>query len=267
MATITRYRHGVPSWADVAVTDVAAAADFYGGVFGWDAEDQGEEAGHYTMFSIDGRSVAAAGPKQGDMGPPLWGAYVSVDDLDATLAKVEPAGGAIVMPRMDIFTSGSMAVVTDSTGALVCFWQPGDHIGAELVNVPNTLAWHELTTRDPEASMQFYGHVLGWEFQEMPEGAGAPGYRVIMVGERGVGGVLPMEGDDWGDLPSHWMIYFAVADTDATAAKVAELGGSVSVEPFDMMIGRMAVCNDPEGNAFSVIAFSGEPESPPDGVA
>ena len=35
-----------------------------------------------------------------------------------------------------------------------------------------------------------------------------------MVGERVVGGIMPMEGDEWGDLPSHWMIYFAVADTD-----------------------------------------------------
>ena len=268
MATVKKYRHGVPSWADVAVDDIAKGTEFYTSLFGWDAEDMGEDAGHYTMFSTDGKSVAALGPKQGE-GPRMWNAYVSVDDLDTTISKVESAGGSIVMPRMDVFTSGSMAIITDATGALVSLWQPGDHIGAQLVNVPNTLAWHELTNRDPEAAMKFYGNVLGWEFQEMPpdmDGA-APGYRMVMVGERVVGGLMPMEGEEWGDLPSHWMVYFAVADTDASAQTVKDLGGAVSVEPFDMGVGRMAVVNDPEGNAFSIIAFGGDVDTIDGGIA
>ena len=53
------------------------------------------------------------------------------------------------MPRMDVFTSGSMAVAVDSSGAAVSFWQAGDHIGSERVNEVNTLVWNELTTRDP----------------------------------------------------------------------------------------------------------------------
>ena len=66
-------------------------------------------------------------------------------------------------------------------------------------------------------------------YEEVPEGGGMAGYRTILVGDRTVGGIMPMVGDDWGDLPSHWMIYFAVADTDAAAARVTELGGAVSV--------------------------------------
>jgi predicted enzyme related to lactoylglutathione lyase len=267
MATVTTYRNGVPSWADVAVSDPAAGASFYSALFGWDVEDQGAEAGGYHMFSLDGASVAGLGPKQNEEGMPIWSAYISVDDLDATLTAAEAAGGTVVMPRMDIFTSGSMAVVIDPTGAAISFWQPGDHIGAQVVNEPNTLAWHELTTRDAGASKAFYEQVVGWTYQAMPEGAGAPGYEMIMVGERVVGGILPMVGDDWGDLPSHWMVYFAVADTDAAAAKVAELGGSVSVPPFDMSVGRMSVCNDPDGNAFSVIAFAGPVDEIEGGVA
>ncbi len=101
----------------------------------------------------------------------------------------------------------------------------------------------------------------------MPEGAGAPGYQMIKVGDRVVGGIMPMLGDEWGDLPSHWMVYFAVDDTDATAARIVELGGSVSVEPFDMGVGRMAVCNDPDGNAFSIISFGGPVDEIEGGVA
>jgi predicted enzyme related to lactoylglutathione lyase len=76
-----------------------------------------------------------------------------------------------------------------------------------------------------------------------------------------------MVGDEWGDMPSHWMIYFAVDDTDATTARIVELGGSVSVEAFDMGVGRMAVGNDPDGNAFSVIAFAGPADEIEGGVA
>jgi predicted enzyme related to lactoylglutathione lyase len=267
MATVTRYRNGVPSWADVAVTDPARGAAFYADLFGWDADDQGEEAGGYHMFRVDGRSVAGLGPKQTDDAMPLWSAYVSVDDLDATLAAAAAAGGTVVVPRMDIFTSGSMAVVIDPTGAAVSFWQPGDHIGAELVNVPDTLAWHELTTRDAEGAMAFYSAVLDWTYEEVPEGAGAPGYQMIKVGDRVVGGIMPMLGDEWGDMPSHWMVYFAADDTDAASARIVELGGSVSVEPFDMGVGRMAVCNDPDGNAFSIISFSGPVDDIEGGVA
>ena len=261
MPTVTSYRNGVPSWVDVAVPDLAEATAFYTGLFGWDAADQGEEAGHYTMFSIDGASVAGMGPQQGEAGMPLWGTYLTVHDLDAALAAIGTAGGAIVMDRMDIFTSGSMAIATDTSGALVHLWQPGDHIGSERVNEPNTLVWNELTTRDAAAAMAFYSAVVGWEF--VPLDADDPdGYQLIRSHGRVVGGVLPMVGDDWGDLPSHWMVYFAVEDADATAARATELGGSMSVPPFDLPVGRVAVLNDPAGNAFSVMAAAGPLEDP-----
>jgi hypothetical protein len=48
-------------------------------------------------------------------------------------------------------------------------------------------------------------------------------------------------------------VYFGTADADATAAKAAELGGSVIVPPFDTPVGRIAVLSDPQGAMFSVI--------------
>ncbi len=95
MATVTRYRNGVPSWADVAVTDPAAGAAFYTGLFGWDAEDQGEEAGGYHMFRVDGRSVAGLGPKQTDEAMPLWSAYVSVADRCVARRRSRRAHGRL----------------------------------------------------------------------------------------------------------------------------------------------------------------------------
>jgi hypothetical protein len=48
-------------------------------------------------------------------------------------------------------------------------------------------------------------------------------------------------------------VYFGTDDADATAAKAAELGGSIVVPPFDTPVGRIAVLSDPQGAMFSVI--------------
>ncbi len=75
-----------------------------------------------------------------------------------------------------------------------------------------------------------------------------------------VGGMLPMVGDMWPpELPSHWMVYFAVEDTDAAATRSEGLGGKVVVPGFDTPAGRIAVLNDPVGAVFSIIRLARVP--------
>ena len=65
MAEVRSYTTGQPCWADVTSPDVDAAARFYSDVFGWEAEpDARPEAGGYTMFSRNGKNVAAGSPPQ-----------------------------------------------------------------------------------------------------------------------------------------------------------------------------------------------------------
>ena len=72
------YEPGTPSWVDLASPDLAASAAFYSALFGWEAQDQGPEAGHYHMFEKDGVPVAGAGPIMMEGQPPAWTTYVSV---------------------------------------------------------------------------------------------------------------------------------------------------------------------------------------------
>jgi len=222
------------------------------------------------MFSRGGGAVAAAAPKQpapaGSATPSAWGMYVTVEDIGATIGLVEAAGGAVLMPPLEVMTAGVMGVIQDPLGTIISLWQAGDHIGAELVNEANAVAWHEYTCRDIPAVAGFYAAVFGWEIRPMDENEPG-GYRLVQLGARTVAGMLPMDGEDWGDMPSHWMTYFAVDDCDATALRAAELGGTVGVEPTDLPIGRFAVIADPEGAHFSVMAFSGPLDDIPDGVA
>lgn len=219
-----------------------------------EAEDQGEEAGHYTMFKLRGLDVAALGPLQAEGMPPVWTTYIASDDVDATAKQAEAAGGAVFVAPFDIFESGRMAVIADPAGAVFGVWQAKEHIGARVVNESNALLWNELALRDMDAALAFYGEVFGYTVNELDMGdPGAPTYRELQLNGRAIGGAMQIT-DDWpAEIPSHWMPYFAVDDTDATAAKAAELGAAVNAPPTDIPPGRFAVLSDPPGAHFSVI--------------
>ncbi|MEM9135343.1 MAG: VOC family protein [Actinomycetota bacterium] len=249
------YAHGTPSWIDLGSPDIEASAGFYGGLFGWTVEEEsGPEAGGYRMCTLGGKAVAGLGPQQ-NPGPPLWTTYVTVDDVDATAETVTAAGGQVVMPPMEVLTAGKMAIFADAGGAAFSTWQPGDHIGAELVNEPSTLSWNELITTDVEGAKAFYGQVFGWggvtHEGEMP-------YTEFKLGDASIAGMMPKPPTMPADVPPHWGVYFAVSDVGEAAAKATELGGAVIMPPFDTPQGPMAVLADPHGATFNVIALPAE---------
>lgn len=265
MPQMTSYRHGVPCWIDVSAVDVAAIGGFYCDLFGWEpGEDLGPEAGGYRMFTKGGLTVAGLGPQMQPGAPTSWTTYVAVDDADAVAAAVAAQGGMVVAGPMDLPNdAGRMAVGVDVTGGMFAFLQAGATIGAELVNEQSALVWNELTVRDPDRALDFYAAVFGWTAEPM-DAATPEGYRLVEVSGRMVAGCMPMGEEFPPEVPTHWMVYFATDDVDAVAARCTELGGVVSVPPTDLPIGRFAVLNDPEGAAFSIIAFSGPVDDPND---
>jgi len=245
------YTQGTPNWVDLQTTDQAAAKAFYGAIFGWTYDDQPMDAeAVYSIAQIGDASVAAIAPQSPELraagAPPMWNTYLAVDSADEAAAKVGPAGGTVAMEPFDVMDAGRMAFVLDPGGAAVALWQASQHIGATLVNEPGTVVWNELITDNP-AAMSFYEQVLGLTTATVEMGADK--YTMFQVGGKEVGGTTPpmMEG-----VPNHWHVYFAVADADATAARIQELGGSVMVAPFDTPIGKMAVVTDPQGAVFSI---------------
>ena len=246
------YEPGVPMWVDLGSPDVEASRRFYGQLFGWQAQDLGPEAGGYTMFLLDGKQAAAVGPLMSPQQPPAWSTYVSTSDATATARKVEQAGGKVVMEPFDVMDQGRMGVFTDPGGAYFSVWQPGQHRGAEVVNVPNSFSWNELATRDIDGAKRFYAAVFGW-------GAETHGdYTEWKLNGRSIGGAMPM-GDRYPpNVPPHWLVYFTVEDADASAAKAQELGGRVLVPPMDIEPGRFAVVADPQGAAFGLFKLKSQ---------
>jgi predicted enzyme related to lactoylglutathione lyase len=255
MPEMTKYESGTPSWVDIGTSDIPGAIRFYGELFGWEAEDQGADAGGYHMLSLDGKHVAGLGPQM-NPGPPYWTSYVSVADVDAVCERIGAAGGTVIVPPMDVFDSGRMAVAMDPAGAAFAMWQPNQHIGAQLVNEPGSLCWNELMTTDVEGSKTFYGTVFGWgaRTSESPME-----YTEFLNGERSIAGMMAKPPTVPAEVPSNWLVYFTVSDCDAAVKQAEASGGSVSMPPMDIPIGRFAVLQDPQGATFAVIALTGEP--------
>jgi predicted enzyme related to lactoylglutathione lyase len=253
MGDRTQHAPGTFSWTDLTTTDQGAAKAFYAALFGWQAEDipVGENI-VYSMQRIDGKDVAAISPQpqqQREAGaPPMWNSYVTVESADAAVEKAKELGGTAHSPAFDVMESGRMGVIQDPQGAFFAVWEPKQHIGAGLVNVPGALCWNELASPDFDASSAFYSGLFGWEIAPF-EGSPMP-YLSIQNNGRSNGGMRePQEGE-----PPNWLVYFAVDDIDAALAKVEELGGTKMAGPIDIGMAKIGIVSDPQGAAFALYA-------------
>jgi predicted enzyme related to lactoylglutathione lyase len=122
--------------------------------------------------------------------------------------------------------------------------------------------WYELMTHDVEAAAAFYRAAIGWNASDF--GGPNAGYKVLAVGERGIGGIMAMPADvaAAGARPG-WMGYVGVPDTDDAAARIAAAGGIVRHPPQDIEgVGRFALVADPQGAHFLLLTPQGG-ERPP----
>lgn len=162
MPEFTSYAAGTPSWVDHAAKDLADTNSFYCSLFGWEADDQREEMGHYTLMREGGKTVAGKMGMMMEGQPSAWTTYIAVDGADATVDRAKEAGATIFVEPMDVMHIGRMAVFADPTGAAIGIRQPKTFMGAELANEPGSFAWNELDTRDVLAANAFYIEVFGW---------------------------------------------------------------------------------------------------------
>ena len=261
MTVKTSFEPGTFCWIDLGTTDSQAAKSFYEKLFGWTSTDN--PAGPdmvYTMLQKDGKDVGALyemGQEMTSQGvPPHWSHYIAVANADEAAAKVEELGGVLMMEPFDVMDVGRMALIQDPTGATFAAWETKKHFGASLVNEPGSMCWNELATRDTDAAKDFYTGLFGWDTQHL-DTEGGP-YTLFTQGGAHVAGMLNMT-EDWGEIPPHWMIYFAVEDCDKSSEVIKELGGQVHHGPADIPdVGRFAVCADPQGAAFTIIKLINE---------
>lgn len=274
------YPAGVPCWVDTFQPDAAAAATFYGELFGWEFEQRAPDGEiEYLVARLRGSAVCAVAPQPPGAPPQAtWNTYVAVASADEAVERVKAAAGELLAGPFDVRDAGRMAVIADPAGAVLHLWQAGTRKGAQLVNAPGSWNWSNLETGDAAVVQDFYWEVFGWEADAMSFGGAdsamlrLPGYGDFLaardpeIGRRHAASGVPSGFSDaigWivappDDGASRWSVTFAVEDPDAIAAHAAELGGSVVVEPYDVAPVRIAVLRDPQGARFTISAYRPE---------
>ena len=185
---------------------------------------------------------------------PSWAPYVHAADAGRTLAAGEEAGGTTVMPPFAVEDLAGIAVMADAAGAASALFQAGTRIEAGIVREPSSMVWFELLTGDRSAPAAYFRSVFGWGTeqdrakQECTLFVADP---VLPLAWRYAGGL-----DDgppaWLSPASLWLVYFQVADIDASVQLALELGARVQegIKPGPM--GRIARLLDPQGVPFGL---------------
>jgi uncharacterized protein len=254
MAERTSYTPGTFSWTDLATTDQEGAKQFYGALFGWEADDQPVGDGMtYSMMNIAGKPVAAIATQpqqQRDAGvPPAWQSYVTVESADAAADKAKVLGASVHAPPFDVMDVGRMAVIQDPQGGFFMVWEPKLHIGASIVNAAGALSWNELATVDLDGSAGFYRELFDWNVEPI-EAMGMPYNVITTAAGTSNGGMRPAQESE----PTYWLVYFGTDDIDASLAKSTELGGTTLMGPMDIGMGKIGVIQDPQGAVFALFA-------------
>ena len=276
MSQARTYPEGVTSWIDIERRDVEAAQAFYGGLFGWtftDATPPGASARYVVakLHGLDaagiGEAAAAAGPA---VGPSAWNTYVAVTDADAAAARIEAAGGHVLVGPSDVGEAGRSTICADPSGVSFRLWQARRRLGAQVVNTHGAWNFSDLHAADPEASAAFYSEVFGWSVDNLGfammirlsgygdhlEATIDPEIRTRQVGAPpgfadAIGWLAPVGAEE----QPHWHVSFTVADRDATATAAERLGGTV-LSRTDSDWTRDALIRDPQGGVFTASQFT-----------
>lgn len=248
------------AWYELLTTDLAGAAAFYGKVIGWGVKDASAPELAYTLFTASDIPVGGLMelPEEGRRlgATPRWVGYVAVDDIDATAARINHLGGAIMVPPTDS-NIGRISVVADpqkATFALVTGLTYGERQPGGLEQ-PGHVGWHELLAEDRNRIFDFYGELFGWR-KANTETDPADLYQLFSAAGQTIGGMLTK-------LPSvsqpFWLHYFNVDDIGAAAKRVEAGGGRILQGPIELPDGCwIARCADPQGALFALQGARGQ---------
>ena len=247
-------------WADLVTSDVAAAAEFYGKVFGWTFETYGGEndLDTYTLALANGLPIGGMvfdqRAKKGDVPSARWIGLVSVPDVKATAAAVSANGGKVVVAPKALGERGETAVFQDPEGVPFGAVRSKHGDPADYLGDVNEWAWLDLWTDDVSRATAFYRAVVGYEvypvqMHELRRGAH------LVSGSYARAGVMQKNDPR---TTAVWLPYVRVADAKLAADAARAAGGKVLREPADVGGAVVAVIADPTGAPVGVAQFDVE---------
>lgn len=244
---------GMVIWHDLLSDTPDRSQAFYSELFDWEFEPL--PLANYTLIRHRGRLIGGMVdqnqlPTSADISQ--WVVVMSVADIDASVDKLESAGGRVFTPPTPLGERGEIAVVADRQGAVLALLQTRDGDPSPRSGTPpaGDFLWNELWSPDPGAAAAFYRDTVGYavELRELDGGGELQAYRLLKSGGVARAGLRERPA---ADVPPMWVSYLRVADSaalDAILARVESLGGRILVPATDRPAGgRVAVIADPSG--------------------
>jgi len=105
-------------WTELLTSDEAGAASFYEAVVGYKAVTVERRGGRYTVLS-DGQVERAGILLNPTDWEPQWLTYFGVEDPAAAAERAAALGGRVLLEPTSEVREGTMALVTDPTGAVL----------------------------------------------------------------------------------------------------------------------------------------------------
>jgi uncharacterized protein len=242
---------------ELVTPDIAAAKQFYAGLFGWQFRDSQDGVIKYAAASLDGRPVAGLIQREipaGEHRQPAWLGFLSVRDVDAATTNASQHGAKLLFGPRDFPDRGREAVIADPQGAVFAVLASSSGDPPDVMAVPGQWIWSSLITSDPDTDAAFYQAVFGYDVYDLPAAEGAE--HLLLASDsyaRASVNSLPVKGPD---RHPYWLNFVRVEDTVKMTAKAVALGGRVLVEPrVDRHGGRVAVVADPLGAPFGLLEW------------
>jgi len=112
--------HGTIGWHELHASDLEAAFAFYADMFGWTkttAFDLGP-MGTYQIFATPDGGSGGMMTKDETVPSPFWAYYISVDSVEAAVARVKAASGQILQPPTQVPSDTWISLGLDPQGAM-----------------------------------------------------------------------------------------------------------------------------------------------------
>jgi predicted enzyme related to lactoylglutathione lyase len=249
-------------WYELITPDPTGAKAFYDAVVGWNVEATSSFPNGYRMIGrSDGKMAGGLMQLNAEMrqhgARPTWLAYISVPDVDASLASIDQAGGKALMPAFDIPEVGRVAMVADPQGAPFYIMKPippsNDPNAVSDVFSPDAqqrVGWNELQTSDEEEARSFYGSQFGWGSDEFMDMGEMGKYRFWDHNGIRLGALFNAANGQ----PSHWRFYIRVPSISAAKTTVEAKGGTIHMGPHQVPTGDWIIIgSDPQGAEFALV--------------
>ena len=251
-------------WYELMTPDADGSKAFYDRVVGWNIQTtHGEDTGYGFINAADGMVggvLHLTADMTGHGARPCWVGYIGVDNVDASLAAIQAAGGRVLMPARDIEMAGRIAMVGDPNGAPFYIMTPtpppgGGESNAFSPTLVGHCAWNELIGTDQQAALDFYTGLFGWSLPEPMDMGEMGSYQFVAHDGITTGAIMrkPPQAP-----VSAWSHYFRVADITAAKAAAEAAGGTIVRGPMEVPGGDWIIQGmDPQGAFFALVGARG----------